>query len=56
MPNHLRPPTVVTDAAGLDELMGSLENERVIAVDTEADAFFSYHQKLCLVQITAGGR
>jgi len=56
MPNHLRPPTVVTDRAGLDELMGSLENERVIAVDTEADAFFSYHQKLCLVQITAGGR
>lgn len=56
MPSSLPPPTVVTDSKGLDDLLKALEGERVIAVDTEADAFFSYHQKLCLVQITAGKR
>jgi len=28
-----------------------LEKQRVIAVDTEADSFYHYHDKLCLVQI-----
>jgi len=56
MSSALPPPTVVSDGAGLDELLMALKGERVIAVDTEADAFFSYHQKLCLVQITASQR
>ena len=35
----------------LDELVQKLARERVIAVDTEADSFYHYFDKLCLVQI-----
>ncbi len=35
----------------VEALAGRLERERVIAVDTEADSFYHYFDKLCLVQI-----
>ena len=35
----------------LDELVEKLARERVIAVDTEADSFYHYYDKICLVQI-----
>jgi ribonuclease D len=35
----------------LDDLVQKLARERVIAVDTEADSFFHYFDKLCLIQI-----
>ncbi len=35
------------------DLARKLSREKVIAVDTEADSFFHYHDKLCLVQISA---
>jgi ribonuclease D len=35
----------------VEELAGRLARERVIAVDTEADSFYHYFDKLCLVQI-----
>src|SRR5262245_1781890 len=52
----LPPPTLVEDAPGLEELLEALEDETEIAVDTEGDSFFSYPEKVCLVQITAGER
>ncbi len=36
---------------GVEELAQGLRRERVIGVDTEADSFFHYFDKLCLVQI-----
>jgi ribonuclease D len=54
MSASLPAPTLVTDQAGLTAMLEALEGARVIGVDTEADAFFSYHQKVCLVQVTAG--
>ena len=35
----------------LEELAQSLRRDRVIGVDTEADSFFHYIDKLCLIQI-----
>jgi len=52
---ELPEPRLVTDDEGLDELLEVLEGETEIAVDSEADSFFSYREKVCLVQITAGG-
>ncbi len=54
MADRLPEPPLVTDQAGLEDMLAALEGARVIGVDTEADAFFSYHQKVCLVQVTAG--
>lgn len=53
---ELAPPTLVRDAAGLARLLDDLALQREIAFDTEADSFFSYREKVCLVQITAEDR
>lgn len=39
--------------AEVEELAAKLALEKVIAVDTEADSFFHYFDKLCLVQVSA---
>jgi ribonuclease D len=52
----LPPPTIVDDARGMTRLLTDLEKQREIAVDTEADSFFSYHEKVCLIQITVEDR
>ena len=53
---ELEPPILVQDTAGLDELIHDLDGQSQIAVDTEADSFFSYREKVCLVQITVEDR
>ncbi|TDJ67360.1 MAG: ribonuclease D [Planctomycetota bacterium] len=52
----LPPPTLVHDAAGLAALLEDLAGQREIAFDTEADSFFSYREKVCLVQVTVEER
>lgn len=53
MTSKLTPPTLIEDQGALEELVEVLEEEEVIAVDTEADSFFSYREKVCLIQVTA---
>ena len=53
MLNDLPPPTVVHDEAGFRRMLEVLARAPEVAVDTEADSFFSYREKVCLVQITA---
>lgn len=36
-----------------DDMIAELSNERIIAIDTEADSLHSYFDKVCLVQISA---
>jgi len=55
-PDELAPPEVVEDRAGLERLLAHLADEREIAFDTEADSFYHYQERVCLVQISAGGR
>lgn len=52
--SDLPPATLIDDARGLADLARKLESERDIAIDTEADSFFSYREKVCLIQVTAG--
>jgi ribonuclease D len=55
-PESLPAPTLVMDDGALGEMLAFLADQPEIAVDTEADSFFSYREKVCLVQVTAGGR
>jgi ribonuclease D len=41
----------IETTAGLDALCRDLMREKVVAVDTEADSFYHYFDKTCLVQI-----
>jgi ribonuclease D len=56
MASELPPPTLVQDRAGLSRLVADLETQREIAVDTEADSFFNYREKVCLIQVTVEDR
>ncbi len=42
---------LVTTPEGLEELVKQLRRQRVIAIDSEADSFFHYVDKLCLLQV-----
>lgn len=55
-PHELSPPELVEDQAGLEEMLAALEGQDEIAVDTEADSFYHYQERVCLVQVTGGGR
>lgn len=48
-------PTLVAERAGLERLLAHIEGATEVAVDTEADSFFSYRDKVCLVQVSALG-
>jgi ribonuclease D len=40
--------------AGLEAIIGTLETEKAIAVDLEADSMFHFREQVCLLQIAAG--
>jgi len=46
---------LIADQDGLAELAGRLAGCSQIALDTEADSLHCYFEKLCLIQISAGG-
>jgi ribonuclease D len=52
----LPPPILVGDARAFERLLADLESQREIALDTEADSFFNYREKVCLLQITVEDR
>ena len=52
----LPPPTLVQSREGMGRLLDDLERQEEVAVDTEADSFYSYREKVCLMQITAEDR
>ena len=56
MIEDLPPPRLVEDVAGMRALLEDLEGQTEIAVDTEADSFFNYREKVCLIQITVEDR
>ncbi len=47
-------PVWVADRGGLDAARGALKAARALAVDTEADSFYHYFHKCCLVQVSDG--
>jgi len=52
----LPPPILVADGRALERMIADLEGRPVVSVDTEADSFFNYREKVCLVQITVEDR
>jgi ribonuclease D len=42
---------VIDTAADLEEIVRSLEKEKAVAVDLEADSMYHYKEKVCLIQI-----
>ena len=52
----LKQPVYVDTDAALEKLVGSLRSQAWIAVDTESNPLFAYHEKLCLVQISTKTR
>ncbi len=57
--NHqvsLPKPLYVDTKALLVEWVAHLEGVQFIAVDTESDSFHRYREKVCLIQMTAGGQ
>lgn len=45
----------VATPEGLAQLQTELQNQSLIAVDTESDSLYCYFEKVCLLQISAGG-
>jgi ribonuclease D len=45
----------VDDERSLGEAMDAARQQTLLAVDTEADSLHSYFDKVCLIQLTAGG-
>jgi ribonuclease D len=54
--SDLPPPTLVTDESGLGRLLEDLDGHSEVAFDTEADSFYSYREKVCLIQVTVEDR
>ena len=55
-PRDLPPPILVEEEKAFGRLLEDLEGREEIAVDTEADSFFSYREKVCLIQVTVEDR
>lgn len=56
MPIDLPQAELVVDQRRLEELVAELSRAPDVAVDTEADSFFSYREKVCLVQLSTRER
>ncbi|MEZ6018900.1 MAG: HRDC domain-containing protein [Planctomycetota bacterium] len=56
MSKNLGDPHLIEDDRSLAGLVDFLEDQPVIAVDTEADGFHSYRDKVCLIQVSAAGQ
>lgn len=50
--NDDTPLVMVEDAKTLAEVVKRLERAPVIGVDTESDSFYSYQEKVCLIQVS----
>jgi ribonuclease D len=46
------PLIMVEDPAALDDMLNTLRGATAIAVDTEADSFHHYQEKVCLIQLS----
>jgi ribonuclease D len=50
--NHLPAPEFINKQPVFEELMGRLQNEKALAIDTEANSLFAYQEQVCLIQIS----
>jgi ribonuclease D len=48
-------PTMVTTEHGLQALLARLMDQPVVAVDTESNSLYAYHERVCLIQFSIPG-
>ena len=53
---HLDPPQFINSQDGLLEAARRLKSENRLAVDTEANSLYAYHERVCLIQISTPTR
>ena len=53
-PEDLPLPAFIEDQSGVERLLAELSGASEVAVDTEADSFFRYQERVCLIQISVG--
>jgi ribonuclease D len=53
---ELPPPTLVVSRSQLEDLLDTLRTEPAIAVDTESNSFYAYHERICLIQFSTPHR
>jgi ribonuclease D len=49
---HVKPPALITQTDQLDALLAQLRLHAAVAIDTESDSLYAYHEKVCLIQIS----
>ncbi|MFP4322034.1 MAG: ribonuclease D [Anaerolineales bacterium] len=52
---HLPPPSWIDTARSLRELTEDLHAQPYIGLDTESNSLFAYRERICLIQLSAGG-
>jgi len=52
---HLTSPVLVYNQAAFGAMLAHLGEQKLLALDTESDSLYSYHTKVCLIQITTLG-
>jgi ribonuclease D len=52
---RLPKPTMVTSSEGLQALLKRLMAQPVVAVDTESNSLYAYHERVCLIQFSIPG-
>src|SRR5438067_8417398 len=52
MTSQLRSPVMVSSARALSELARRLQDESLVAVDTESNSLFAYREQVCLIQFS----
>src|SRR5215468_10327890 len=50
---HLPAPIIVANLPALRELVRRLQDEPLIAVDTESNSLYAYHERVCLIQFSS---
>jgi ribonuclease D len=45
-------PSLITRPEELEELAGRLKEEAILAVDTESNSLYAYHEQVCLIQFS----
>ncbi|MCK4801696.1 MAG: hypothetical protein KAS84_06870, partial [Anaerolineales bacterium] len=49
---NLKPPQFVKQQTVFDNLILELKEEKILAIDTEANSLYAYREQVCLIQIS----
>jgi ribonuclease D len=50
---QLEPPLKIQDQTAFESIIEEIKQEKTLAVDTEANSLYAYHEQVCLIQISS---